>query len=74
MLSHHLPYGTEKPVGHVKYTIKSTEVFSDRKGRLALHFCCQLFQIILYVHHFLLIMDPKPLQSLLAGNKPVRTW
>ena len=44
---------------------------TNRKRRLGLHFWCQSFQIILYGHHFSLITDNKPLQSLFTGNKPV---
>ena len=68
VLSHRLSDGTEKPVGFASRTL--SKIFSDKKRRLGLHFGVNRFRSFLYGHHFSLITDHKPLQSLLAGNKP----
>ena len=73
VLSHRLADGTEKPVGFASRTLSTAEKKYSQmeKEGLACVFGVNRFRSYLYGHHFSLITDHKPLQSLLAGNKPV---
>ena len=73
VLSHRLADGKEKPVGFPSRTLSTTEKNYSQieKEGLACVFGVNRFRSYLYGHHFSLITDHKPLQSLLAGNKPV---
>ena len=73
VLSHRLPNGTEKPVGFASRTLSTAEKKYSQieKEGLACIFGVTRFRSFLYGHHFSLVTDHKPLQSLLAGNKPV---
>ena len=70
VLSHHMPDGTEKPVGFVSRTLSDTE---RKYSQMAL--ACVVgvtrFHSYLYGHHFTLQTDHKPLLSLLNQNKPI---
>ena len=69
MLSHHLPDGTEKPVGFASRMLSLAEKKYSQieKEGLACIFGVNHFRSFLYGDHFSLIMN-KPLHT---GNKPV---
>ena len=73
VLSHRLADGTEKPVGFASRTLLTAEKKYSQieKEGMACVSGGNCFRSYLYGHHFSLITDHKPLQSLLAGNKPV---
>ena len=73
VLSHRLSDGTERPVGFASRTLSTAEKKYSQieKEGLACIFGVNRFRSFLYGHRFSLITDHKPLQSLLAGNKPV---
>jgi len=73
MLSHRFQDGTEKLVRFASRTLlESEKKYSQiEKEGLACIFGVNRLRSFLYGHHFSLITDHKPLQSLLAGNKPV---
>ena len=60
-------------MGFASRTLPTTEKKYSQieKEGLACIFGVNRFRSFLYGHHFSLITDHKPLQSLLAGNKPV---
>ena len=73
VLSHHMPDGTEKPIGFSSRTLSGAErKYSqiEKKG-LTCVFGVTRFRSYLYGHHFSLITDHKPLQSLLSADKAV---
>ena len=77
VLSHRLSDDTEKPVGFASRTLSIAEKKYSQleKEGLACIFGVSHFRSFLYGHHFSLVTDNKPFQSLLAGNKsvPVQT-
>ena len=69
MLVHRLPDDAEKPAGYVSCMLtKAERNFSPlQKEGLSLVFGVKKF---LFGHSFELVMDHKPLLSLLSGQKP----
>ena len=72
VLAHHMPDGTERPIGYASRSLSKAEQNYSQIEReaLALVFGVRKFHSYLFGHHFELVTDHKPLLALLHQYKP----